>query len=664
MRLRCVAFATALFWLAGVGTAVAEEPLVDFASTEPIVKTCAELAEGVSVAIRNESGEPQLARVRLSELKDASETSVSDAEVCGGLTVTPGQLRLPPGGSATAQLKSIASPDRRFTGSLVAFAPAGGVARLGLTIPAASETGEAELTLLSDKQSAQWSDLEPGAQEPLWIPVALSEAELSKVPLEEGRVLGTLVGQNTVLPVSYSGDHKRLTDSTSLLGLDVGGDKDPGSYSGKVDLLPESEAGAVEISLTMTTWWLLPAILLVLGIVTGVWVQRQIGLMQPLAQLRKRVESLEGRYEEAKEKLAGAASAEKKWQGFAISDLPALETSLLARVESGSKGVFIKLDEEVLKDLKAKVGAVETQIDLIAEIPDHALALEEAIEALDVTRPDPAQLPPLPVGTDDKERLVVASEQSLEGASVRAEKLKGKLEVIDARVKQVVRLAELEKRLGDWWREADGFANKVNPDQLTSLKEALTRLRRQLWTAEGDEDLVAASEEAQKARQQVVLLSIAQTVGPQGSAVEGPAPAATFLMVEPAAPLPGVDLAGAAAVPAIPAAAPSSLSPTAAPAPAGVPALPPTPAPKLDSEEVDRRLERARWGQAIVALVAALVAFSAGWQVLYVGQPWGDSLSDWLATFAWGAAAQTTVLALATSLDGFVALLNPRRARS
>jgi hypothetical protein len=663
MGLKCVAIAVALFWVAGAGTASAEEPLVGFANTEPIVKTCADLFEGVNVGIRNESGEPQLARMRLNELEDASETSVSDAEVCGGLTVTPAKVRLPPGGSATAQLKSIASPNRRFTGSLVAFAPAGGVSRLGLTIPAASETGEAEVTLLSDKQSAQWSDLEPGAQEPIWIPVALSEAELSKVPLEEGRVLGTLVGRDSVLPVSYDGDHKRLTDSTSLLGLDVGGDKDPGSYSGKVDLLPKSEAGTVEISLTMTTWWLLPAILLVLGIATGVWVQRQIGLEQPLAQLRKRVESLGARYERAKEKLAGATTpAVKPWQGFAISDLPTLEASLLARVESGSEGVFIKLDEEVLKDLKAKVGAVETQIDLIAEVPDHALALEEAIKALHDTRP--TRLPPLPAGTPDEERLVASSEQSLEGGAGRAEKLKGKLEAIDARVKQVARLAELEKRLGDLWSAAEGFTGKADSKQLDSLKQSLARLRQQLWTAEGDEDLVAASEEAQKARQQVFLLSMAQTIAPQGSAAEGQGPGTTVLMVEPAAPLRAVDLAGAAAVPTIPGAAPSPPSPATAPPLANVPALPPTPAPKLDSEEVDRRLERALRSQALVALIAALVAFSAGWQILYVGQPWGDSLSDWLATFAWGAAAQATVLALATSLDGLAALLNPRRTHS
>lgn len=661
MRVRCGAFAAALFWVVGAGSAAAEEPLVAFASTKPIVKTCADLFEGVNVAIRNESGEPRVARVRLSEFEDASETSVSDAEVCGGLAVTPRQVRLPPGGSATTQLKSIASPDRRFTGSLVAFAPAGGVSRIALTIAGASETGEAELTLLSDKQSAQWSDLEPGAQEPIWIPVALSEAELSKAPLEEGRVLGTLVGRDSVLPVSYRGDHKRLTDSTSLLGLEVGGDKHPGPYSGKVDLLPESEAGAVEISLMVTTWWLLPAILLILGIVTGVWVQRQIGLKQPLAQLRKRVENLDRRYEGAKEKLAGATTPDvKPWQGFAISDLPALKASLLDRVESGNEGVFIKLDEEVLKDLKAKVGAIETQIDLITEVPDHALALEEGIKALDDTRP--TRLPPLPTGTADEERLVPASEQSLEGGPGRAEKLKGKLEAIDVRAKQVTRLAELEKRLGDLWSAAEGFADKVDSKQLDSLKQALTKLRQQLWTAEGDEDLVAASEEVQKAKQQVVLLSIAQTVVLQGQVAEGAGPAAAFLMVEPTAMLADLHPAGAAAIPAAPSATPFPPLPVAAPPAATVPALPPTPAPKLNSEEVDRRLERARWAQAVVILVAALVAFSSGWQVLYVGQPWGDSLSDWLATFVWGAAAQTTVLALATSLDGFVALLNPRRA--
>jgi hypothetical protein len=638
--------------------AQAADPPLGFVKSEALNLSCSELAgEGIEIAIRNETGKRRLAHLSLGEFTGTNGAALDIGKVCGGLKVVPSQVTLDGASGATVKLRGATKEKETFSGSLALFAAAGHVARLNLSIT--PEPMSVQAAPLVESQSVERDHLSPVSQDPVWVPVSVALSELPPVQDEKkATVLGALAGSNGALAVTYSGERKRLTATTSMIGLNIG-DGGAGSYKGKIDLLPnDEEKGTVEINLTMTTWWLFPAIVLALGIAVGVWVQRQIGLTQPVAQLRKRIGELRPRNVTASHALciaAGGPHDKKPWGDFRIKDLPALEAELLKRVVSSAKGAVVKLDEEVLKDLKAKIAAVETQIDLLEEIPEHGEALEEALKRLEEARPQ--ALPPLDGGSRGQgtPQLVLKAETALLGSLVRADRLKAQIEAIDVRLGQVTILQELEARLGELWAAAESLPVSADQHELLILRDALRTLRRQLWTAAGPEDLTSAAAEVQKARQQVAALWVAvadkeslppvvQSVAMQGVVAAAP-PAFVNLgeegetQVVPAAPLAG----------AVPQTAEASVASLVSP-------LAPTPEPMLSVEQADRKLESARIAQAAVVVLVAIVAFSSGMQALYVGKAWGSTFWEWLAIFVWGVGIQATVTALATSLDGLGAL--------
>ena len=635
----------------------AAEPPLTFVKSEALNPSCAELAgKGIEIAIRNETGKRRLAHISLGKFADPDGTALNVGQVCGGLRALPSRVLLGGASEAIVRLHGTTKERGTFTGSLALFASAGRVARLDLSIT--PEPIPAQATPLVESQSVERDHLSPMSQEPVWVPVNLAVSEVPPVPANE-KTLGALTGSNGTVAVTDSGKRKRLTATTSMIGLDIT-DAGAGSYKGKVDLLPDDEEkGTMEINLTMTTWWLFPAIVLALGIAVGVWVQRRVGLIQPVEQLRKRIGDLQSRYETASQELriaAGGPGDKKPWGGFGIKDLPALQAELLKRVMASAKGAVVKLDEEVLKDLKTKVSAVEGEIDLLEEIPEHAEVLEEALKGLEEARPK--ALPPLDGGSrQTTPQLVAEVETTLRGSMVRADQLKKRVEAIDTRVGRVVTLQELEARLGELWAATENLPASVDQPELSSLKKALRALRRQLWTATGPEDLTSAAADAQKARQQIAALWVAvadkESLPPvvQSVAMQG--------VVVAAAQSTPISLGEQGDASQFAPATPSLTAmpyPAAAPIAPAVPSLAPTPEPRLSAEQADRKLKRARIAQLAVVVLVGIVAFSSGMQALYVGKAWGSTFWEWLAIFVWGIGVQATVATLATSLDGLGAL--------
>lgn len=638
--------------LAGAG-----EPPLGFVKAEPLRTTCAELAsEGVAIAIRNETGGKRLAKVTPAGFSDAEGAAVPIADVCGGLYVTPPSLRLEGAAEATVTLRGKAARESSFAGSLTLSAPKGRVARR--TVQIVSEPIPDTATPLVESQSVGRDHLDPTDQEPIWIPVDLPLSKLPRLSSSaKATTLGALAGSNGAVAVTYSGDRKRLTDTTSLIGLKVS-DAGPGSYTGAVDLLPEDEEkGKVSISLTMTTWWLFPAALLVLGILIGIWVQRQTGRTQPRAQLLVRIEALGDRLEQARGKLeqaaAGCASGVKRWGAFEIVDVDKLIRDLSALVVERTRGPVVKIDEEVLKDLRARVAAVETQIDLLAEIPSHAEELESALDKRRAEQPGPDDLPPLGDGEGGEPRLVAKATGALVGARVQAQKLKPLVEAIDARAVQVATLAALEARLSELWTAKKRLSDR-DSTKTGDLEKALRLIRQLLFDATGSDDLAAAAAKFQPAAELIADLWLAPkaAVAPLPMAIRELGAEHVAATVE--APQIQIQTDGTAQIQVVatPPAATATPSPSAAvPPPPQTTPLPPTPEPRLSDGETDRKLELAKWSQVIVVVLAGVVAFSAGMQLLYVGKAWGSSFWDWLAILAWGIGVQASVTALGTSID-------------
>jgi hypothetical protein len=637
----------------------AAEPPLAFVDAETLSVSCTELAsDGVEIAIRNETGAKQRATLAPVEFSDAEGTAVPVAKVCGGLHVRPSSVLLKGAAGARVKLEGDAAREGNFSGSLALSAASGRVARRSLVITSEPIPGAA--TPLVESQSTERSHLDPIDQDPVWIPVNLALAELPPPPSgETPATLGALAGSNGAVAVTYSGERKRLTNTSSLIGLELG-DSGPGSYTGNVDLLPDDEeAGKVTLNLTMTTWWLFPAVLLVIGVIIGVWLQRQTGLTQPEAQLLKRITGLTTRLEEETQKLREAASSKSKeesWGAFRIGNVAKLQDDLRDLVSQSTRGPIIKLDEEVLKDLKAKVAAVEAQIHLLGEIPDHAGDLESALEKLSHGRPPTTDLPPLGAGQSpqDDPRLVAKSKEALKGATVEADELKPLIEAIDAHTTQIGTLKGLEARLSEFWIAKQRLEEKLGEEKVAALAKSLRSIHELLLIAVGSEDLTSAATKLQQAAQLLADLllepepaeSLAMTVRKLRMSSVGNIDMPAFeIHTDDGAQVQYIAPSGLLA----PLMSPSTAAP-----------LPSIPEPRLSAGEANRKLEMARWSQAIVVVLAAVVAFSSGMQLLYVGKAWGSSFWDWLAIFAWGIAVQATVTTLATSIDAAAVLRSVR----
>src|SRR4029077_5965138 len=374
--------------------AASEDPPLAFAQDTTLETTCAELRGGVELEVRNETAVRQALHLVPTEFSDAEGEPVEIGEVCGGLTVEVARHSLDRAAGTTAPLRAAANKEQTFSGSLSLFAADGRVARREVAISPKPTVGALEATPLVTSQSVERAVLEPD-QGPVWVAVDIPNEDIPPVPKSKQGTMpttvGALSGPNGTVAVTYSGESEPLTTTTSLVALDLG-HLDPGSYSGKVDLLPgDEEKGYLALSLTATPWWPIPVIFLALGILGGVWLQRESGLRGPRGRLLQRIDDLEGRHKEAVAKLKGEAG-DKPWGSFEIADLSELEADLRQRLSRSTERTLIQIDKAVLADMETRIGKVENQIELLEALPEHARDLEAALREL--ASKHPQQLPP------------------------------------------------------------------------------------------------------------------------------------------------------------------------------------------------------------------------------------------------------------------------------
>jgi hypothetical protein len=635
----------------GVAAAEAAKPPLGFTEQGSLSVSCADLVEGQGIAIRNETASRRRIRLSVSGLENADGKVIGLRKVCGGLRIKVPVKVLGPGRSTKATLTASSGGALSYSGSLMLFARIGRVARREIAI---SPTPEPELSAspLVDSQSVERSDLNPFDGGLVWVPVSLPDEDIPAPPESpdgtRSSTVGALAGVNGTIPVTYEGDSKPLTPTTSLVGLKLGG-YEPGSYSGKVDLMPGTEEGDVTLDLKVTTWAPIPAIVLLIGIVFGVLLQRQSGRRGPRARLLQRIDDLEERHGDATAKLRLAAGAPpgggggqaKPWGAFSISQLPEVQTKLREQVEQSTEKAWIQIDKAVLDDLEARIAVVEGQIDLLEMVPDLAGELEEALTELEANRP--AELPPLRSSDAEqpKPSLDAEARLALVGAAIGARKLQGKLDAVRSQAAAARNLQELEERLHQLWMAR----RTLDDDSLSKSEEAeletrLAAIRHLLWGAESSEDLESAAKQTEEAAMKIASLWHKLPKGARPLPPHVQKMSSLIMAMEDAEP---IYLAAPGVV------AEQHLPPSA---PGPVPAAP---LPKLSVEEAESQISKARFNQGLLVLVAAAVALASGLGVLYVGKPWG-SFWDYVAALGWGLAAQTLVLSLATSIDGLGAL--------
>jgi hypothetical protein len=627
----------------GTGSATAAEapePPLAFADVETLQTTCAKLAAGVNVRIRNETAARQ--RVHLIPLEFKSgDTAIGSGGVCGGLRIkVPPRLR--GGRVATATLRATKKRKGEFSGSLLLFATKGRVARREVSIAAKNPSKTLAATPLVESAAAALNDSDRGS---IWVPVEGPASALPRPPAGAALSVGAVTGANGSAAVVYGG-RKRLNGSTAKIKLELDNGLEPGAYSGKIDLNPsDEEKGSVALEIKVAACWAIAALLLLVGIVAALLLQRLIKRLLPRARLRGRIQGLSKRHKEAMDALIAPPGGSKDWSRFRIENLESLRKSLDEQLRTATKSVVIEIDKKVLESLESAIATVEAQIDLLKEIPDHAGDLEDEIQKLEAS---PEGMPRPPGANGDKPALVILAREALAGGPAKAGRLKLRVEEIDARAKQMRILCELEERLADLSADRKTLKALNNPE-VAKLDSKLTAIRYLLWTAATADDLETAASEIQETAKTIAELwhELHQKV-PSPSKAAGLASGsrpllATYAAIDWQPELLSEETAVVETLEVPPGA------PSAPPAPRAIPEPPPE-AP-LDAESIEQEVRRAFWAQWLAFVIAALVALATGLLALYVpNETWGSEW-DYLAAAIWGLGVQATVSTVATSLD-------------
>lgn len=634
-----------LFLLVVAGPATAAEPPLVFAETSALQTTCAKLAGGVNVTIRNETAAKRRVHLVPVELKDSAGAGASRDVICGGLKVKVAPV-IAGGRGVTATVRAKKKWPGGFSGSLLLFASKGRVTRRDLSISKKAPVTTLEAKPLVESETVKLGESDRG---PIWIPVDGPASDLPRAATQNDLTVGAVSGNGTAAVV-YGG-RRALNGSAARVKLELDSDGlDPGAYKGTIDLNQgDDEKGTVELEIKVAACGAIAAALLLLGILAALLLQRLNGKKLPLIRLRRRIRDLRARHDKSLAKLKAAAGA-RKWGEFAIGDIASLQEGLEEQLSGAAERVALQIDKKVLEGVESAIAVVEAQIDLLKEIPKHAEDLEAELGKLSLERPaDPRPLP----GADapqSRPSLDAEVRKSLQGRSVRAEMLKPLIEEIDARAKQVLTLQGLQGRLTDLRRARRALDRLKDRKELRELDKKLNTVRYLLWTARTAEDLDTAAEEIQgAAKLTAALWDELPDSPPAPSAVLRHATASGPLLAEFAAveaPLEAVS-EETAVIETLEVPPGASASPTAS-----APAVPDTPpAPPLDAGSTEREVNRAFWAQWVAIVVAALVAVATGLILLYVpNETWG-SYWDYLAALIWGLGAQATVSALATSVD-------------
>jgi hypothetical protein len=663
MRFGLGAIGTVLFVMVIGGSAIAEspaaEPPVAFVEAEPLAVSCPVLAgAGVQISIRNETAVRQKVRISVALTRKNGRT-IRSKSVCGGLKLTPRKRSLAPGRGAMVTLAaSNAARKGSFSGTLAIYGSRGRVARRELTISSVPPSpADLAATPLVPNLSIE---LHTGDKGPIWVPVAGSTAALPPAGSGEGdekaATVGALSGPGDPVGVSYSGESKVLGAGASQVGLRLEGDLSPGTWSGEVDLAPDDELGPVTLEVKVSKDWLWAALALFAGILLGILLLRVSGRTLPKARLLGRVEGLARRHQDATDALGRAAGGTAPWKDIQIEDFEALQQQLRDKIGEATKRrrVLVKIEKSVLDSIEAAILVVETQIDLLREVPKHARPLEAVL-----LLPRAEHLPPLPKAGPQAGPPLEAEAEALFAKKVTAEELKPRLEQMDSHVKPIGMLRKLEADLEELWlrwqkleQEFDGGTAEANP--LPKIEKALIDRRRRLWSTSDVEGLQGVGKQIESTEDELSAIELKAGESHQPPITRRFLAKGSFSGSEQLETL--KKIAGANVVAQVEAAV--SLAAIQPAAPASVP--PARPPSQLTEDAADTAIRRALQTQFFVVLAAAALAIASGLIALYVGKTWGTTW-DVVAAIAWGTAAQAVVTTLVTSLDDFGALASLRR---
>lgn len=609
---------------ASVAAAAPTPASFSFALAE-VAKTCTELAGGVRVEVRNETGSAQKVSVVLGQFTSDKGSVVGADSVCGRVSANPNTLPLAAGETGVTVLKAgaRATNGTKYTGTLAAAAAGEPVARLPLKLAATTPTPtpaakSAPEPLVETITATLFSDDEPKI---VWIPVKVKANE--EVALGSRQALGAVSGEPGSATAVYA-DHKRpLSVGTSELKVELVGLDEVGSYDGKLDLLPDDkERGVVVLKLTHKEGWAEPIALLLLGIIAALIAQRLAGVTIARRRLRARLAATGPRYRKAGQRLAGAANGQP-WGGYRFSNLKARRDAIEERINTESRAAYTSITTAKIDEISKEIEQLEKEIDLLDSVHPHASALDAALEDLRGLSPI-TPLDSLGLDVVAEPAYVAKAWPLLVGAPMTGEKLKTRLAAIEEATTTARQLHSYAVTIAEQLRRLAILADRLpdKADEIVDLRFKVLGALHNIWVA--------------NERSQLVDLHVAEDVNDVGRAIgrlwaelEPDESRRDRLYVErDAAEGMNVEVLG----------------------------FWPEPEP-IDYTEsgVQKELNVARVAQLVLVALAVALALVTGLEALYIGKPFGSDW-DYVKTFTWGLGTQATVAAVAVALDALAGL--------
>jgi hypothetical protein len=597
-------------------------------------------ADGVEVIVLNDAATPSDVCIRLGDLGlrqqiDLTRTApISTADVVRAHV----RKRVPPAGDARVGFRAIA--DTRlapgsYTGWITATDRATKtVARAAVTLTVPSgKVAPRPLVRTLRVTGLRWAPFVTSSvrirETVVPLDAKADDVTADRLALDRDAVVGGLSGSGTGTgAVRYDGTVKTLRDGLvgARLAVDLE-EGDPGDYTGTIDLLPDDDDGAVDLTVSLKDAVIFPSVALLLGVLLAFLIRRYLGSRRDVLVLRARVGELGAAAQAAQQAFQRAARGES-WATYAVSDLTTREVAAQEAVERlAAEGQVDSLDTDAVADVERQLQDLKADAETFGQLDDAFRALDAALRAIVELGPiDGVQ----PDADSNEPAFVTCASAWLDGEPLPAEQLRARLAGVVAATALAEEWRSLrDKVVKDWERveQLKAADADLGDGQRKQRDEAATELAdawNAMW-AEPNPSAVVTPERRD------VLNRASARIATLTAVLEADRAAAGALADRIAVAVP--DTAGDTIRPnAYAAATAASHLPT-----------PPDPAERARAvREVIKRNDR------IVKGVAVVVAVTSGLTALYFGKPFG-TLTDYFSALLWGFTATTAIDALATA---------------
>jgi hypothetical protein len=609
-----------------------ESPPVRFSDAR-LDLTCTDLSKGRAVQIVNSTAVEQEAIVGLDL-----------ASACGGLSLDVSELVIPAGrsGRVTLTASSAKEPETSTSDALVVFASSGGLAsRLPISIPGKSAPAK---PLVASVTAVETHDDDRATY--FWVPLDMPEG--SKPSLSTSQAIGALTGTQGQALVYFRATKKQ--DGRIFAGLEANRLR-AGEYTGSADLIPDDDAGGVDLTLTVKEHWWKALVALLAGIALAILAQAIAGVWNSRRKLRAQTGLIEVAYRQALRAVLGTdeqvVHPPGSWRNSTITDIEEVMRGLRDTVDAKTNGAWISLDQKDVDALVAAIDAEQARVARFKEVATECTGIEDALEATAETL-GREPLPDPPIAGQEEPALVAAAREQLKPYAIKLSDLETTIPTLTASRTDVLAVGLLLRRfsglLSDLHTLQRLYPRGPARERVDGLLRELTALYRSLWGTTDVEEAKSLSRDLWRLDKRMDRLWPTQLAAVEYGA-DGTETLRLYGFRNVTSPTETDMYFNAGRTPD-----------TVFPAPASA-SIPPV------IELARRDAERARWLELATVGVGLIVAVVTAMDVLYVGEPWGSEW-DYVKIVTWGLLTPTAITAITAAINnvgGFTSLI--RRLR-